>query len=393
VGQRVRITAQLVDAANGYQLWSERYDRELGDIFAIQEAIAQTIVRRLEGTLASPSDGALVTRPTKSLEAYQLYLKGRYFSNQRGAGVAKALACYQEAIALDQCFAQAHAGVADAYTLLAFYGFRPSRDVMPQAKAAVERALALDDAIAEAHASNGLILWLYDWDWAAAERELKRAIALNPRYVDARHWYAALCASKLRLDKAVAEDQRALELEPLSVFAHVQMGVVLLMTGDTTQAIAQIRTAIELDPHFALAHWLLGCAHALETRYADALPALQAAVNLSHRLPSMVASLAAGYAEAGRVDEARLLLAELQARADRDYIPPGSVAVVFGALGETEEALRWLERACEARDVSLAFLRDRLDTAAGFSMPPAVRRDPRYHALLRKVGLTHGRSK
>ncbi len=384
---RVRITARLVNVASGYQLWSERYDRELDDIFAIQDAVARAIAQRLKLALGGLAGATLVRPPTQNLEAYQLYLQGRYIWNQRGVGLTKALEYFQRALALDEHFAQAHAGVADAYALLAFYGLRPPRDVMPRAKAAAQRALALDDRIAEAHASMGLINWLYDWDWAAAERELRRAIELNPRYIVARYWYAALRATRLQLDEAIAENERALAIEPLSTFANVQLGIAFLIAGRTTRAVAQLRTAIDLDPHFAMAHWALGGAHATESHYEDALAELRAAVELSHGLPSMVASLAAGYAEAGRADEARRLLEELRVRAQREYVPGLSLAAVCAALGETEEAFAWLDKACEERDVGLPFLRDRLGTAAAFGMPIALRGDPRYQALLRKVGV------
>ena len=387
VANRVRVTAQLADVTNGYQLWSERYDQELGDIFAIQDAIARTIAHRLELTLAPPGGAVLVRPRTQNVDAYELYLKGRFFWNQRGAGITKALGCFEQALSIDERFAQAHAGIADALTLLAFYGFRRPNDVMPRAKVAAERALALDDTIAEAHTSMGMIHWLYEWNWAAAERELQRAIALNPRYTVARYWYGAFCASRLRLDEAVAEDERAVALEPLSVFANLQLGMVLLAAGRSASAVDQLRKAIELDPLFALAHWLLGCAHAVERRYGDAIPELEAAVNLTHNLPSMVAALAGGYAEAGRAKDARRLLGELRQRASKEYVSLGCVAAAWAALRETDEALRLLEQAHEERDVSLPFLRDRVPTAAAFGFPLSLRGDPRYQALLRKVGL------
>jgi serine/threonine-protein kinase len=388
-GNRVRVTAQLADVTNGYQLWSERYDQELGDIFAIQDAIARSIAHRLELTLSEPArgGGAPVKPRTPNVEAYELYLKGRYFWNQRGTGITKALACFEQALAIDEHFAQAHAGVADALTLLAFYAFRRPTEVMPRAKVAAERALALDDTIAEAHTSIGLIQWLYDWNWAAAELELRRAIALNPRYVVARYWYAAFCATRLRLEEAIAEDERAVALEPLSVFANLQLGMVLLAAGRSRSAVDQVRKAIELDPHFALAHWMLGCTHAAESRYLEALPELEAAVKLSHSLPSMVAALAGGYAEAGRTEDARRLLGELRARAGQEYVSLGCVAAVSAALGDTDEALRLLEQAHAERDVSLPFLRDRVPTAAAFGFPLSTRSDPRYQTLLQQIGL------
>jgi tetratricopeptide (TPR) repeat protein len=349
----------------------------------------------VDATAARRGEQPLVKPPTGHLEAYQLYLKGRYFSNQyfssqhKGSGLAKALECFHQAVALDQRMALAHAGVAEGYTLLAFLGSRPPKEVMPEAKAAAQRALAIDDSLAEAHTSLGFIHLVYDWDWVAAERELQRAISLNPRYVLARYWYATLCASTLRLDESIAEDERAVELEPMSSFANTHLGWMLLNAGRPARAIEQLRKAIELDPQFVLAHWLLGCAHASESRLEAAIPELETAVELSNRLPWMVAALAVGYAEAGRPEDARRLLEELRRRASREYVRALHLAAVSAALGETEAAFDWLEQAAEERDVALHLFREGgdLPVTSLMAMPLPVRSDPRYRALLRKVGL------
>jgi len=338
---------------------------------------------------------ALVKRPTVNVEAYQLYLKGRYlvnqyFSNQRkGAGLAKALECFQQALALDERFALAHAGVAEVYTVLAFLGLRQPTEVIPAAKAAAQRALGIDEALAEAHTSLGFIHLAYDWDWAAAERELQRAIALNPRYVLARYWYATLCASRLRMEESVTADEQAAAIEPMSSFANTHLGWMLLHAGRTARAIELLGKAIELDPQFVLAHWLLGCAHASEAHHEAALPEFETAVELSNRQPWMVAALAVGYAEAGRTEAARQLLEELRTRARREYVRALHLAVVCAALGETEEAFVWLGKACEERDVSLPLLREggHLPAASLTALPVRLRSDSRYRAVLRTVGL------
>jgi tetratricopeptide (TPR) repeat protein len=344
---------------------------------------------------AHKEERPLVKRPTENVEAYQLYLKGRYFVNQyfssqrKGTGLAKALECFQQALALDERIALAHAGVAEVYTLLAFLGLRPPTEVLPEAKAAAQRALALDEALAEAHTSLGFTHFAYDWDWAAAERELQRAIGLNSRYVLARYWYATLCASRLRLEESITEDERAVEVEPMSTFANTHLGWMLLNAGRTGRAIEQLRKAIELDPEFVLAHWLLGCAHASGARYETALSELETAVELSNRLPWMVAALAVGYAEASRAEDARPLLEELRARASREYVRGFHLAAVCAALGETEEAFVWLEKAYEERDVALPLLREggHLPATSLMTLPGPLRGDPRYRALVRKVGL------
>ncbi len=388
VGNRVRITARLINVSDGYHLWSERYDRELHDIFAIQDAIARAIAHRLELALAGPAGVALVSPPTENLSAYELYLKGRYCWNQLGAGFAKGLEYFQQALAVDPNFARAHAGVADAYALLALSGRVAPKDVMPAAKEAAERALAIDDSLAEAHASMGLIHFLHDWDWAAAERELTRAIALNPRYLPACYWYASLCSSRLRWDESVAVSEQAVAMEPLSILSNLNLGMMLLWAGRTTRAIEQLRKVIELEPHFPLAHSLLGCAHASEAHYDDALPLLEEAVKLSNRFPDTVAVLAVGYAEAGRTEEAQQLLGELRARATREYVRALSFAVVCAALGDADETFAWLDKGYAERDVSLPFFgRVALGTGtSGMALPAPLRRDPRYQALQRMVG-------
>jgi len=344
---------------------------------------------------ARKEERTLVKRPTENVEAYQLLLKGRYFANQyfsgqrNRAGLAKALECFQQALALDEHIALAHAGVAEVYTLLAFLGLRPPKEVMPDAKAAALRALEIDEALAEAHTSLGFIHLVYDWDWMAAERELQRAIGLNPRYVLARYWYATLCASRLRREESITESERAVEVEPMSSFAKTHLGWMLLDAGRTAPAIEQLREALELDPEFVLAHWLLGCAHASSARHEATLPELETAVELSNRLPWMVAALAVGYAEAGRTEDARRLLEELRARSGREYVRALHLAEVWAALGETEEALVWLEKACEERDVSLPLLREGgyLPAASLMTLPVRLRSDPRCQALLGLVAL------
>ena len=338
---------------------------------------------------AQAGGAPLVKPPTEKVEAYQLSLKGRYFANQRERGLAKALECYQQAAALDGQFALAHAGAADAATLLAFYGLRPAKEILPGAKAAAQRALALDDTLAEAHAALGFVHLVYDRDGAAAERELQRAIALNPRYVLARVWYATLWASRLRPDESIAEDERAVEIEPLSAFANTHLGWMLLAAGRTAPAMEQLGKAVELDPQFAMAHWLLGSVHASASRHEAALAEFETAAELSSHSPWMVAALAVGYAEAGRTEDARRLLGELRTRADREYVRALHLAAVSATLGETGEAFAWLEKAYDERDVALPMMVEgsRLPATSLMALPDSLRRDPRYQAMLKRLGL------
>ncbi|HUE88150.1 MAG TPA: protein kinase [Vicinamibacterales bacterium] len=383
-GNRLRITAQLVNVADGYHLWSDRFDRTLDDVFAIQDEIARAIADRLRVSLGTSGDHPVVTPPTQNLRAYELYLQGRFFWNQRGPGLFKGLQCFQEALALDPAYAVAHAGLADAYSLLGFYGAMRPNDAMPRAKDAAQRALALDDGLAEAHASLGFVSMAFDWDWETAEAEFRRAIVINPKLVAARYWYAAyLALIPGRFDEAVTEARRSVELDPLAVYPRVQLGTVLYISRRFADAVAELELAVQSEPSFFLAHRLLGLALFELGRTDEAVAALQRAIDLSNRHPWAVAELCGMYGQLGRTEEAIPLYEELDSRSSTEYVQPVQLAAAAWSIDRRDAAFAWLERALDEHDVLLCVLRywPRMDWQ-GFS------EDPRFAKVLERVGLS-----
>jgi serine/threonine-protein kinase len=297
---KLRITAQLINVADGYHLWSERYDREMDDVFAIQDEIATRIADRLKVKLVGGPDEPLVKPPTENLEAYQLYLKGRHLWNRRNkAGLEQAVEYFEQAIAEDSSFALAYSGLADAYLLLGSYGHLTRAESHSRAKAAAEQALALDETLAEAHTSRGQVL-RSERDWRGEEEEYRRAIELNPSYATAHQWYATLLCALDRMDEALGEIRRAEELDPLSHAISVTVGVILLLARDYDGAIEQLHKTLELEPHFFSAHQVLGGAYALKGRYEQAIAATERAIELNPDSPDQLGGRATIYALWGR---------------------------------------------------------------------------------------------
>jgi serine/threonine protein kinase/Flp pilus assembly protein TadD len=352
-GNKLRITAQLVSAADGYHLWSEKYDRTLEDIFAIQDEISLAIVDKLKIELLGEEASRLVKRGTENLEAYDLYVRGRFFWEKRGEGLKRAIEYFNQAIAKDPKYVAPYAGIADSYTLLAFYGFLPSHDAMPKARQNAQKALELDDTIADAHNALAYIHLFYDWDFAKAEQEFKRAIELNPAYTPAHYWYASMLTLADRSGEALRENERAIATDPLSVQAHTRYGWDLLGARQFKQSIERLNRALELNPDYMLAHWLLGCNYYMLSRYEDALTELEKAVTLSGRNPWMLSTLGSVYGRLGKTSEARKVLSELIDRTEREYVQALYFAYLYIELGEIDEALAWLEKSFEARDLYL----------------------------------------
>ncbi len=381
-GSRLRITAQLVNVADGYHLWSARYDREMEDVFTIQDEIATAIVGTLKIKLLGAARAPLARRHTENIEAYEMYLKGRYFWNQRGEGLRRGLDYFQRALERDPHYALAHAGLADAYNLLGYYCYLPPNEAFPKAKVAARRALALDESLAEPHASLGFVALFHDWEWPTAQREFERAIELDPAYAPARYWLALYYLMFRRFEECAAEVERALEIEPLSAPANTVLGWFLYYAGRYPEAVVQLPRVLELNPNFFLAHNILGHSYLLMSHFDDAIAEFQQAVTLSSRNPWAVASLGYACALCGRRAEAEDLLAELQERSSREYVPSALVACVYAALGERDKGLDCLEQAYEARDV--------WTTTLGVEPAyDALRSDPRFTVLVRKVlGMT-----
>jgi TolB-like protein/Flp pilus assembly protein TadD len=376
------VKTELIDVAQESQLWGEQYRRKLTDIFELQEEIAREISEKLRLKLSGEEKKRLVKRYTENTEAYHLYLKGRYFTNKRtGEWIKKGIECFEQAADLDPSYALAYAGMADAYAFLASStgGLRPAESY-PKAKAAARKALEIDDSLAEAHTSLGFSQLLYDWDFAGAEREFKRAIKLNPSYANAHDGYGFYLKAMGEKEAALRECQRAQKLDPLSLFAQVSMGWAYYFARQYDRAIEQGRRALEMDPRFDFAHRIIGFAFAQQGNGEEAVAALNRAVILTDGSHTSMAFLGYAYAIAGMRAEAQLVIDDLREIAREKYIPSYYFAIIHLGLGERDEALQWLERAFEERSGFMAFMRVE-------PVLDPLREDSRFNDLLKRVGL------
>jgi len=378
-GNRVRINAQLVDVLNGYQLWSERFDRELDDIFAIQDDIAHAIASTLEVKLFGDSSRVSVADATSNRLAHEEYLKGRFFLNKRSEdGLRRAVEQFTVATREDPAFALAHSGLADTYTVLAIYGARSPHEAMPLAKRAAEVALELDPTLAAALVTLGVERAVYEWDWTGAGDAFRRALAIRPRYPTAHQWYAMNYLVPLgRFDEAIAAIDRASALDPLATVIGATVGVVHYFARDFEKAIEALQRILDIEPAFAIGHYFLATVH----RDAGNLPLAEAtferAIGISGGTPEMIAGLAQTKAKRGAMDAARRLLAGLEGRARERHVSPALLGQVYAALGEPRLAMDQLHRARDARDPDLIFLgvRPAYDALRGESEFRALRQD------------------
>ena len=381
-GDRLRIAVNLTNAETGYELWSQKYDREMEDIFAIQDEIQLAIVEQLKVTLLGDDMAALAKRHTVDPEAFSLYWKGRFFWNKRTEeGYRKGLGYFQQAIEQDPSYALAYVGVADSYDLLGWYDHLAPEEAFPKARTAARKAMELDERLAEAHATSGWICANYDWSWECAEAGYKRAIELNPGYATARQWYAEYLSYRGRHREAIAHAERAVELDPLSIIINCDLGQVLYYAREYERAATQLRKALEMDADFAVAHFFLAFVHLQDQEYGEAIKAAKRALDLSGKDdPHHVAQLGAVYAFSGEVDKARATLKTLRALSRERYVSPFCVALVHAGLGQIGEAFEWLNKAFDAHDHWLETLK----------VHPAIdvlRPDPRYAELLGKMRL------
>jgi len=381
VGNRLRITAQLVSISDGYHLWSERYDREMEDVFAIQDEISLAIVDNLKIKLLGGDSLAATARRTQDLEAYALYLKGRFYWNKRNPADARtALECFRQAIERDPDYAAAYAGVADCYLVLESTQELGLEEAFREVDAAVKKALELDEDLAEAHASLAWVKMVRDWDWDGAEKELLRAIELNPSYATAHHWYSVYLMAVDRPHDALAEARRAAELDPLSPIISLLIGMVLDNLGEHGLAEEQFKRTLEIDAAFGPAYMALSDIYAGRGLYDKAL----AAVERGSALPAgeLWFQGMRGYIDAlaGRKSEALDVVEELKTAAAEDGIQSPMIASIYTALGEKEQAILWLEKICETRSSQILLL------VADVSFDD-LRSDPGFIALLRKIGV------
>jgi eukaryotic-like serine/threonine-protein kinase len=378
-GDRVRITAQLIEASTDRHLWARSYDRPMTDILDLQGEVAREIAEEIRIQLTPREEARLRKTGRVDPRAYEAYLRGRYHWNRRTKeAIEKGILAFQEAIAADPRYAQAYAGLAQAYDTLGTYYFLAPEEAFAKAESAAARALELDDSLPEAHVARGGVLMSHLWDWPGAEEEFRRAIALDPNHAGAYHWYTDLLSAMGRPDEAYASILRAVELDPLSLTINMTVGAALFYARRYDEAIEQQRKTLELDPTFAPAHRSLGGAYEQKGMYEEAIKEFREATSLSGDLggPALLAHV---YALSGRGDEARRQLAQMiEEETKGRYRSPYSVAAVHVALGERDEAFAWLDRAFLARDRGMCWLKasPRLDP---------LRIDPRFSVLLRRM--------
>ncbi len=351
---RLRVTAQLIRVDDSSHLWSERYDRQKEDVFAIQDDISERIVEALRIRLVGKEKAGPGRRHTNDVEAYHLYLKGQHNWYRREAdSLKKAAGFFEEAARRDPGYALAHVGLANAYSSLGYYGMEPAA-AREHATAAVDRALALDDDLAEAHAARGLLqTWLL-WDWDGAERSFKASIDTNPEYVLARCWYSFLLDVTYRHEDALPMAESALALDPLSPYVNTSLAQVLLHQGQYDGAIESLNRALEMEPDFLYTLWVLGGTYIGAGRHEEAISVLDKAATLSGRAPHYLGWLAFGYGKAGRREQTLGIIEELSERAREEYVAPTFFAWAYSGLGETEKALGWIEKALEERSPPLS---------------------------------------
>ena len=380
VAENVRVSVQLINATDEAHLWAETYDRKLTDIFAVESEIAKTIADTLRARLSDPEQHAITARPTENAEAYQLYLKGRYFWNKRtGADLKKAIDYFNQAIGKDPNYALAYAGLADAYGLLSGFGAASPKDSLPQAKAAAKKALELDNTLGEAHASLAQALFAYDFNFAEANREFRRAIELSPNYATAHQWYGQGGLAPLgQFEDAIAEMKRALELDPLSVIINADLGSVLCSARHYDEAIEQLRKTIEMDPRFYYAHWNLGVALESKGLVDQAVVEYEKAIALDDDplSPGLLAHL---YAKMGQKEKALQIQERLREVSKERYVTPYIFAIIHLGLGEKDQAMAFLEKTYEDRDgYNIAFVK--VDPFFD-----SLRGDPRFQAFVQKI--------
>src|SRR6266567_929136 len=375
---QVRVNVQLINALNDAHLWADIYDRKLTDIFAVESDIATTIAQTLQAKLTGSERTAIAKRPTANPEAYELYLKGRFFWNKRtGADLRTAIEYFNQALGKDPGYALAYVGLADSYGLLNVYGAASPADSFPQAKAASKKALELDDTLAEAHTSLALVLNDYDFDFEQSLKEFERAIQLNPNYATAHQWSARPLLALGQFDRAIAESKRAVELDPLSLVINTDLGTDYFVARRYDEAIAQLHKTIEMDPRFYFAHGALGRVCQLKGQFNEAIAEYRKAVELNDD-PSVLALLGQAYARAGQREEAQRILARLSEEGKSRYVQAYSFALMFLALGNKERAIDEMERGYRERGVGVFWVKVN-------PLLDDLRANPRFEALVQKV--------
>jgi TolB-like protein/Tfp pilus assembly protein PilF len=370
---KLRITVQLVKVDDGYPLWSEKYDRNMEDIFILQDEISLAIVDNLKVKLLGKDKAKFIKRYTQNLEAYDLYLKGRFFWNKRTEeSMEKSVEYFKKAIEGDPEYALAYAGLADSYITLGAWLFLTPKEAFLESKKAAIKALEIDELLAEAHNALAFVSFAYEWDWQGAEKGFKHTIELNPNYATAHQFYSEYLIAMGRPDEALIEIRRAQELDPLSLIINAIAGWPFVSTGKYDKAIEQYQKTLEMNPNFRPAHIYLGRAYQNKGMYEKAL----AEFKIANDLPEIGTT----YAKMGKTAEAYQVLNELMERSKRMYVPRYKFANIYFALGDNDQGFAWLERAYKEREYGLPQIK------VG-TLSDSVRSDPRFRALLKKMNL------
>ena len=381
VGDRVRIRVQLIDSASDRHLWARSYDHDLKDVLALQSSAARDIAEEVEGKVVPPPANAPLNLHPVKPEAYEAYLKGRYFWNKRTEdGLKKSIEYFEQAISQDPKFAAAYAGLADSYSILGS-DVLPARVASAKAHVAATKALELDPAIAEGHAELGLVEFYYDWDWTRSEQEFRRAIELNPNYATAHQWYGYYLAAMGRFPEALEEAGKAQQIDPLSLSINTTLAGRYRDLHQYAQAIDLNRRTLEMDPNFMPAHIALGATYEDQGNWSQAISEYQQAVAISQNNPIALASLGSAYGHLGDQAAARKMIARLQEASKHHYVSAFDMATVFAGIGDPDSAFHWLEKAYAQRESQMAFLN------ITHRMDP-LRSDPRFADLLRRMGLS-----
>jgi eukaryotic-like serine/threonine-protein kinase len=383
-GDGLTLYLELVDTVTGDRIWGDQYNRKQADLVSLQSEIALDVSQKLRTKLSGADEQRLTKKYTENAEAYQLYLKGRFFVNQRTAeSLRKAIECFDQAISIDSNYALGYAGLADSYLLLgipdAITGALSPQDSLPRARAAAERALQIDNSVGEIYASLAHVKWK-EWDWAGAEADFDRGAKLSPNYPIGRLYHSVYLSSVGRQGEAVQEIRRAQELDPLSLPINASVVYVFYLGRQYDEAIAAGKKTLEMDAVFPLTHQRLGLAYVQKKMYKEAIAEFQQAANNSNRAPLAITSLGHAFAASGNQLEAQRVLAELKELSQHRYVSPYGIAMIYAALGDKEQAFQWLERANDERNTELVFLK--VDPRAD-----PLRNDLRFQELVKKVGI------
>ncbi len=381
VGSRVRITAELVQVSTDRHLWADTYESQIGDVLTLQNRVSSAIVNEIRITLTPEDRERLAKTPAVAPEAYESYLKGRYYWNKRSdENLMKAIGYFEDATQRDPNYALAYAGLSDSYAIISatIFGTMPAAVSGPKAKAAAQRALEIDPTLAEAETSLATAKFNYDWDWSGAASGFENAIHINPSYATAYQRYSLYLMAMNRPRESFEQIHRARELDPLSISINFSLGWRLYMARQYDRAIEQLRNTLEMDPSYELPHLVAGQALEQKGQFDLAIAELRKAVDLSHGTPLMLSALAHAYACAGNKPEAEKILSQMRAEAKSQYLSPYYFAVVYAGLGDSETAMNWLEKAFVDRSNGLVFLQvePELDS---------LRSNPRFVALERKL--------